>query len=104
VDYHHTTLGVFVQNTWDAVEIFTLETGLRGDYQSEYGFFVLPRISALIKINQKLSTRLGGGLGYKIPTVFTEDAERIQFRNVLPIDVSKTKAEQSIGTNFDINY
>ena len=104
VDYHHTTLGVFVQNTWDAVEIFTLETGLRVDYQSEYGFFVLPRISLLIKIIQKLSTRLGGGLGYKIPTVFTEDAERIQFRNVLPIDVSKTKAEQSIGTNFDINY
>ncbi len=48
--------------------------------------------------------RLGGGLGYKIPTVFTEDAERIQFRNVLPIDVEKIKAEQSIGTNFDISY
>ena len=103
-DYHHTTFGIFIQNTWDAVEKFTLETGLRSDYQSEYGFFVLPRISALIKINQKLSARIGGGLGYKIPTVFTEDAERIQFRNVLPIDVSNTKAEQSTGTNFDINY
>tara|TARA_B100000767_G_scaffold134482_1_gene127610 strand:- start:3409 stop:4134 length:726 start_codon:yes stop_codon:yes gene_type:complete len=48
--------------------------------------------------------RLGAGLGYKTPSVFTEDAERIQFRNVLPIDVSQTKAEQSIGTNFDIDY
>ncbi len=104
VDYNYTTFGGFVQNTWNATEKFTLETGIRGDYQNEFGFFALPRISALLKVNQKITARLGGGLGYKTPTVFTEDAERIQFRNVLPIDVSKTKAEQSIGGNFDINY
>jgi iron complex outermembrane receptor protein len=104
VDYHYTTFGGFVQNTWNATEKFMLETGLRGDYQNEYGFFALPRISGLLKVNPKLSIRLGGGLGYKTPTVFTEDAERIQFRNVLPIDVSKTDAEKSIGGNFDINY
>lgn len=104
VDYNYTTFGGFVQNTWNATEKFVIETGLRGDYQNEYGFFALPRVSALLKVNPKLSIRLGGGLGYKTPTVFTEDAERIQFRNVLPIDVSKTKAEHSIGGNFDINY
>ena len=104
VDYTHSTIGVFIQNTWNASEQFILETGIRGDYQNEYGFFALPKISALLKINPKLSMRLGGGLGYKTPTVFTEDAERMQFKNVLPIDVSKTKVEQSIGGNFDINY
>ena len=104
VDYQHTTVGAFVQNTSNLTEKLTLETGLRGDYQNEYGFFVLPRVSALLKVNPKLSLRLGGGLGYKTPTVFTEDTERIQFRNVLPIDVTKTEAEESIGANFDINY
>lgn len=104
VDYQHTTVGAFVQNTSNLTEKLTVETGLRGDYQNEYGFFVLPRVSALLKVNPKLSLRLGGGLGYKTPTVFTEDAERIQFRNVLPIDVTKTEAEESIGSNFDINY
>lgn len=104
VDYNHSTFGGFIQNTWNVSKIFVLETGLRGDYQNKYGFFALPRISALWRINQKLSTRLGGGLGYKTPTIFTEDAERIQFRNVLPIDVSKTEAEQSVGGNFDIDY
>ena len=104
VDYSNRTIGIFVQNTWNASEKFILETGLRGDYQNEFGFFALPRISALYKVNPKLSVRLGGGLGYKTPTVFTEDAERLQFRNVLPIDVSKTKAEQSFGGNFDINF
>jgi len=104
VDYHYTTFGLFVQNTWNASEKFILETGLRGDYQNEYGFFALPRISGLLKVNPKLSIRLGGGLGYKTPTVFTEDAERIQFRNVLPINISETEAEKSVGGNFDINY
>lgn len=104
VDYNHTTFGAFVQNTWNATENFILETGLRGDYQNQYGFFALPRISALLKVNPKLSMRLGGGLGYKTPTVFTEDAERIQFRNVLPINVSTSEAEKSIGANFDVNY
>lgn len=104
VDYNFVTVGAFIQNTWNATEKLVLETGLRGDYQNEYGFFALPRISALIKINSKLTTRLGGGLGYKSPTVFTEDAEKIQFRNVLPINTATTNAEKSIGGNFDINY
>ncbi len=104
VDYQHTTVGVFVQNTSNLTEKLILETGLRGDYQNEYGFYVLPRVSVLLKVNPTLSLRLGGGLGYKTPTVFTEDAERIQFRNVLPIDVTNTEAEESIGANFDINY
>jgi outer membrane receptor for ferrienterochelin and colicins len=104
VDYNYATIGAFFQNTWNATDKFLLETGFRGDYQNKYGFFALPRISALLKVNPKLSVRLGGGLGYKTPNVFTEDAERIQFRNVLPIDVSKTKAEHSVGGNFDINY
>ena len=104
VDYNYTTVGAFVQNTWNATEKLILETGLRGDYQNEYGFFILPRISALYKFNEKFSTRIGGGLGYKTPTVFTEDAERIQFKNVLPLNVDNTNAEESIGANLDLNY
>jgi len=102
--YHYNTIGAFVQNTCNATNKFTLESGLRGDYHNEYGFFLLPRISGLYKINSHFSTRLGGGLGYKAPTVFTEDAERIQFRNVLPIEVANTHAERSYGVNYDINY
>jgi iron complex outermembrane receptor protein len=104
VDYNHTTIGAFVQNSWTASELFSLETGIRGDYQNEYGFFLLPRLAALFKFNSSLSARLGGGLGYKTPTVFTEDAERLQFQNVLPVDHENTKAEQSVGGNLDFNY
>lgn len=102
--YNYNTIGAFVQNTWNATDKFILESGLRGDYHTEYGVFVLPRISGLYKINSNWSTRLGGGLGYKAPTVFTEDAERIEFRNVLPIEVANTKAERSYGANYDVTY
>jgi iron complex outermembrane receptor protein len=104
VDYNHTTIGAFVQNSWTASDLFSFETGVRGDYQNKYGFFLLPRIAALFKLNSSLSARLGGGLGYKTPTVFTEDAERLQFRNVIPINPKNTKAEQSVGGNLDVNY
>lgn len=102
--YNNNTIGAFVHNTWNLTEPFTLESGIRGDYHNDYGFFFLPRLSGLWKINEHFSTRLGGGLGYKAPSVFTEDAERIQFRNVLPIDVANTKAERSYGANYDVNY
>jgi outer membrane receptor for ferrienterochelin and colicins len=104
VNYNQNTIGAFVQNTWNASKIITFETGLRADYQNDYGFFLLPRLSALFKINNHFTSRIGGGLGYKIPNVFTEDAERIEFKKVLPIDIKNTDAEKSYGGNFDINY
>ena len=51
-----------------------------------------------------MTARISGGFGYRAPTIFTEDAERVQFKNVLPIDISGTKAEQSLGGSFDVNY
>jgi len=102
--FSNTTTGAFVQNTWNMATQWTLETGLRGDYQSQYGSYLLPRFSLLFEPNEKITIRTGGGLGYKTPTQFTEDTERLHFRNILPIDVSETSAERSTGINLDVNY
>jgi iron complex outermembrane receptor protein len=104
VDYNYTTFGAFAQNIWAISEKFNLESGFRFDYQNEYGAFFLPRLSLLIKIQQDLSFRLGGGMGYKTASVFTEDAERIQFRNVVAIDPDESHAEKSYGLNADLNF
>ncbi|MEE3226471.1 MAG: TonB-dependent receptor [Bacteroidota bacterium] len=98
------TAGVFAQNIWDIQEQWTLETGLRTDYQSDYGVFILPRLSLMFEPTNLLTFRIGGGMGYKTPTVFTEDVERLQFRNVRPINIDETDAERSIGFNLDGNY
>ncbi|GAB2991615.1 TonB-dependent receptor [Cyclobacterium sediminis] len=102
--FSNTTTGAFVQNTWNMARQWTLETGLRGDYQSRYGAYLLPRFSLLYEPNERITFRTGGGLGYKTPTQFTEDTERLHFRNILPIDFSETSAERSTGVNLDVNY
>lgn len=103
-NYLFNTFGLFVQNAWAPSHFLTLETGLRGDYVEEYGLELLPRVSALFRISPKVTARLGGGMGYKTPTVFTEESERYQMQGVLPINVNATENERSIGGNFDVNY
>jgi outer membrane receptor for ferrienterochelin and colicins len=101
--YTNQTGGVFLQDDWKLSGKIQIEAGLRADYHSAYGPFVLPRLSILYKITSALYCRLGGGLGYKSPTVFTEEAESQIYRNVFPL-TSKLTAENSAGANFDINY
>lgn len=103
-DYRYNTYGIFVQNAWTISGRVVLESGLRGDYVAEYGFELLPRVSAMLRVSPELTTRIGGGFGYKTPTIFTEEAERIQFRNLLPVAANGLKNERSIGGNWDINY
>ncbi|MCP9200826.1 TonB-dependent receptor [Gramella sp. GC03-9] len=104
LSFSNYTIGAFVQNTWDIEQKWTLETGLRGDYQSNYGFYLLPRFSLMFEPSEKLTFRAGGGMGYKTPSIFTEEVERLQFQNVLPIDADEAEAERSIGFNVDGNY
>ena len=103
-DQKDITYGLFANNIYDLSENWILETGLRADYNTDFGFFPLPKISLLYKNDNGFSSRIGGGLGYKIPDIFTEEAEFINFENVLGIDKSSLKAERSYGVNLDFNY
>jgi len=102
--YEQKTLGGFAQSSWDLEENITLETGLRTDYVNDYGLFFLPRASLFVKYNESVSSRFGGGFGYKIPTIFTEESEKLAFQNVLAINPTDFKAENSFGVNADVNY
>lgn len=98
-----TTVGAFIQDTVDITDKFSLEAGFRADFTRDYGTFALPRVSVLYKFTDNLTTRIGFGLGYKTPTMFTEEAEILLFRDVLPVGNS-LKAERSKGGTFDLNY
>jgi len=104
LDYQLNTFGAFVQNLWEISPQWTLESGLRVDTQQDYGTFALPKLSLMYEPTELLTFRLGGGLGYKSPTVFTEETERLTFRRVLPIDPNSLEAERSAGINLDANY
>ena len=103
------TAGVYGQYTWDASEKIKLESGIRFDVAgynnsiySNTEFFLLPRISFLIKYNSELSSRICGGIGYKTPTIFTEETETIQYRKV--DQLNNVKSEKSYGGTADVNY
>ncbi len=108
VDYNLTTFGGFVQNTFKANEWFSVETGVRIDANTpktkDKGVFVLPRINGIFKINEHFTSRIGGGMGYKMPSIFSEAAEASGFKAIQPLNFATTYAEKSYGGNADINY
>lgn len=106
------TTGAFVNHYWNIGKKISLESGLRCDVvqassvisKSNEGAFVLPRISVLYKMNSHISYRLGGGMGYRMPTLFNEESEPFGYKNIRPIDFAGTTAEKSYGGNFDFKY
>jgi len=103
-DQKDITYGLFANTIYDISKNFIAETGMRMDYDRDWGFFALPRISILYKTNTHFSSRIGGGLGYKIPDIFTEEAAFVNFENIQPIDKNILEAERSYGMNLDLNY
>lgn len=95
--------GVFVQDTVDLSDKFSLEAGFRLDKAKDYGTFALPRVSVLYRLSDNFTTRIGFGLGYKTPTMFTEEAEMLLFKSVSGVG-SSLKAERSKGGTLDFNY
>ena len=99
--YTHTTTGVFAQDDWYLGKKTTVELGARGDYVSR--FYFLPRLAFLYKPLRGFSVRLGGGLAYKLPTVFNARDEEDGFLQVRPI-ASTVQAERSASVNCALSY
>lgn len=97
------TLGGFIQDDWAFAKKFTLQAGLRLDLHSVYGDFLLPRLSLMFKATGKITMRLGGGLGYKTPTLFSTEVDERDYRYLSGYKAG-TEAERSTGLNYDINY
>jgi outer membrane receptor for ferrienterochelin and colicins len=106
------TAGVFANHIWEIASFFSLESGLRADWNNNSSslsndkgnVYVLPRVNGLVRYSEKLTSRIGGGLGYRPLTIFNEEAEPLGFRFIQPVDYSQAKAEQSFGLNADVNY
>lgn len=101
-NYNFQTIGFFLQDDWRIHPKFIVEAGVRWDHHNQYGSFLLPRISLLYKINPSWSTRLGGGLGYKIPSLFNSEIDERDYKFLLPF--TSIKPEKSEGINWDVNF
>ena len=57
----------------------------------------------MYKFTKEFYMRVGSGLGYKLPTIFSTDAEEAGINNIQPLS-KNIKPEKSIGGNLDFNY
>lgn len=101
-DFNYTTVGLFAQDDWRIHPKLTVESGLRTDFHNTYGTFFLPRLSLLYKISNAFTTRLGGGFGYKVPSIFDSEIDERDYVNIAPLQ--NVTAEKSVGVNWDVNF
>lgn len=65
--------GLFVQHEWIASDVIRLLSGVRVDYQADYGLIPSPRLSLKVSPHENTTLRLNGGTGFRIVNLFTED-------------------------------
>jgi outer membrane receptor for ferrienterochelin and colicins len=98
--YRYTTPGVFVQDDFEITRWLSVSASARADFQSRYGTFLSPRVSALVRWHGWTS-RLSAGQGFFAPTPLTEETEAAGLtRLVIPKPLI---AERGRSASFDIS-
>ncbi len=103
LNYSFSTPGIYLQDGWEKYEQLRLHASIRADLNNKYGLFLLPHISLLYKYSGRLRGRISIGSGYKLPTLFTAEAESGAFKNVRPFTDS-IAPESSVGMSLDMSY
>lgn len=72
--YRYTTPGVFLQDDIDIAPWLSVSASARADFHNQYGAFLSPRLSALVRW-KGWTSRLSAGQGFFAPTPLTEETE-----------------------------
>jgi outer membrane receptor for ferrienterochelin and colicins len=97
--YTYTVPGVFVQDDVDVARWLAISASARVDWHSEFGTFVSPRVSGLVR-RGRWSSRVSYGTGFSAPTPLTEETEAAGL-SLLTVD-GPLKAERGRSASFDI--
>jgi outer membrane receptor for ferrienterochelin and colicins len=99
-DYDFSVPGVFVHEEWMASERVTLAGSVRLDHHSEYGTFLSPLLSTLVRLGGTWSVRAAAGTGFYGPTPFTEETEVTGLSRLLPL--SGLQGEKARSGSVDL--
>lgn len=97
--YTYTTPGVFVQDDVDVAQWLAISMSARLDWQSAYGTFASPRVSALLR-DGAWSSRLSVGAGFSAPTPITEETEAAGLSRLTL--AAPLKAERGVNVAVDV--
>lgn len=97
--YTYTTPGIFVQDDIAVKPWLSLSASARADFNSQYGTFFSPRLSALLRW-MGWTSRLSAGQGFFAPTPLTEETEAAGLsRLAIP---KPLLAERGRSASFDL--
>jgi outer membrane receptor for ferrienterochelin and colicins len=97
--YRHASPGLFLQDDFAVASWLTISAGGRADFHSQYGTFLSPRVSALLK-SDGWTSRISVGQGFFAPTPLTEETEAAGLsRLVIP---QPLKAERGRSFSIDV--
>ncbi|HET9137139.1 MAG TPA: TonB-dependent receptor, partial [Candidatus Kapabacteria bacterium] len=102
LDYSYTIPSLLAQDEWALSEQFKILAGVRGDFHSELGSFVTPRLSFFYKPVPELTMRLSSGTSFKAPTIFVEEAEETGYKDIRGF--STLIAERATSVSYDVNW
>ena len=98
-NYIHTVPGLFVQDEFTARRWLTFSGSARLDWHSEFGTFVSPRLTSLLRPHGQWTVRMSGGRGHFAPTVFTEETEATGLTRVAPLTGLAAERADSVSAD-----
>jgi outer membrane receptor for ferrienterochelin and colicins len=93
---------VFVQDELTVAKWATLSGSARFDHHNEFGTFLSPRISVLLRPTREWTLRVSGGRGYFAPSPFTEETEATGLSVLAP--PGPLEAERADSVSADVTW
>jgi iron complex outermembrane receptor protein len=101
-DYAYNTVGVFGQDDFVVNPRVTLSASGRVDIHSEFGTFMSPKLSALLRLGGGFTTRLSGGQGHIAPSPFTDETEATGLTPLAPL--GSLEPEDALNVSGDVTW
>jgi len=99
-DYTYAIPAIFGQDDYAITSKVTASASARVDVHSEFGTFVSPRLSVLIRPASQWTTRISGGQGHFAPTPFSEETDATGLTPLAPLGPLKTESAGSLSADL----
>jgi outer membrane receptor for ferrienterochelin and colicins len=101
-NYTYVVPGVFAQDEFRLTRQVTVSGSARVDAHSEFGTFISPRVSLLVRPDETWTMRVSTGRGYFAPTPFTEETDATGLSRVAPLGA--LEAERADSFSADVTW
>jgi outer membrane receptor for ferrienterochelin and colicin len=93
--------GVFFEYTLKVEDKFTLVAGLREDLHNIYGPLFTPRLHARYSINDHMTLKAVGGIGYRTPVLVMDNVGMLASNRYVMIDGDDSPTDKYLGLDIE---